>query len=73
MARHVVAAEIAGTVFKLEVAAGASVLAGAVLIILESMKMEIPVEAPIAGKIAEVLVSEGQAIAEGQSLAVIEG
>lgn len=60
--------EIAGTVWKIEVEAGASVEAGQVLVILESMKMEIPVEAPRPGVVDTVLVGEGAAVMEDQPL-----
>lgn len=73
MARHEINADITGTVFKIETSAGEKVAAGDVLIVLESMKMEIPVEAPAGGRIAQILVAEGDSIAEGQMLAVIEG
>jgi biotin carboxyl carrier protein len=73
MARHVINADITGTVFKVETAAGASVASGATLLVLESMKMEIPVDAPVAGKVVEILVAEGASIDEGQALIVIEG
>lgn len=73
MARHVINADITGTVFKIETTIGAAVSAENTLIVLESMKMEIPVDAPCAGIVKEILVSEGDAIAEGQALIVIEG
>lgn len=73
MARHVINADITGTVFKIETSVGAAVAADSTLIVLESMKMEIPVDTPIAGIVAEILVAEGEAIAEGQALIVIEG
>ncbi len=63
-----VRSEIAGTVWKIEVAPGQSVAEGDVLIILESMKMEIPVEAPRAGVVEALQVSEGQAVKEDQPL-----
>jgi len=66
-----VKSEIAGNVWKIEVQDGASVAEGDVLIILESMKMEIPVEAPSAG-VCRIAVSEGQAVGEGDLLATIE-
>lgn len=65
-------AHITGTVWKIEVQAGANVNEGDVLVILESMKMEMPVEAPASGKVREILVSEGQPIAEGAVIAVLE-
>ena len=58
-------AHITGTVWKIEVKPGDHVEAGATLVILESMKMEMPVEADEAGEVVEVLVKEGQAVAEG--------
>lgn len=72
MARHVINADITGTVFKIETSVGAAVDAGTTLIVLESMKMEIPVEAPAAGRVAEILVAEGASIDEGQALIVVE-
>jgi len=67
-----VEAQIAGSVWKIERALGDVVKEEDVLMILESMKMEIPVEAPCAGRIREIRVREGQAIEEGAILAVIE-
>ena len=67
-----VEAQIAGSVWKIEKAVGDVVKEEDVLMILESMKMEIPVESPCAGCIREIRVSEGQAIEEGAILAVIE-
>ena len=65
-------AQIAGSVWKIETEVGAQVDAEEVLIILESMKMEIPVEAPCAGRVAEIRVHEGESIEEGVILAVID-
>ena len=65
-------AEVTGKVWKLEAVTGASLAAGDVVMILESMKMEIPVEAPKAGKLASVLVAEGDSVKEGQVLARLE-
>jgi biotin carboxyl carrier protein len=67
-----VEAQIAGSVWKIERAVGDVVKEEDVLMILESMKMEIPVEAPCGGCIREIRVREGQAIEEGAVLAVIE-
>lgn len=61
----VVKAHITGTVWKIEVKVGDSVEEGTVVAILESMKMEMPVEAEDAGEVAEILVVEGQAVTEG--------
>lgn len=63
-----VEAHIAGTVWKIEVKVGDEVAEGQVVVILESMKMEMPVESPHAGAVAAILVEEGQAVEEGQSL-----
>jgi len=65
-------AEVTGKVWKLEAAPGASLAAGDVVMILESMKMEIPVEAPKAGKLSALTVAEGDSIKEGQVLARLE-
>lgn len=72
MARIEVVSEVAGTVWKCETTVGDQLDDGAVVLILESMKMEIPVEAPVAGRLAELLVGEGDAVAEEQVVAVIE-
>jgi len=67
-----VQAQITGNVWKIVKAVGDSVAEGEELIILESMKMEIPVEAPCGGRIAEFRVNEGESVEEGAVLAVIE-
>lgn len=67
-----VKSDVTGKVWKIESAAGASLQAGDAFMILESMKMEIPVEAPRAGRLAEIKVAEGDAVKEGQVLARIE-
>lgn len=64
--------EVAGTVFQVEVSAGARVAAGDTLLILESMKMEIPVDAPRDGIVAKVTVAEKEVVKEGQVLLVLE-
>jgi acetyl-CoA carboxylase biotin carboxyl carrier protein len=66
-----VQAHITGTVWKIEKKPGDAVSAGDVLVILESMKMEMPVEAPEDGKVAEVRCKEGQAVGEGEVLVVL--
>ncbi len=63
-----VPAHITGTVWKIEVKEGEDVAEGQVLVILESMKMEMPVEAPEAGKVVKILCSETQAVNEGDVL-----
>ena len=72
MARLEVESEVTGSVWKVEVEAGASVEEGDVLLILESMKMEIPVEAPAAGTVSEVLVGVEDAVQEDQVVAVLD-
>ena len=72
MARLEIESEVTGNVWKVEVATGTRVAAGDVLMILESMKMEIPVEAPQAGTVAEVRVAVEDAVEEDQVVAVLE-
>ncbi|MBS2021697.1 MAG: acetyl-CoA carboxylase biotin carboxyl carrier protein subunit [Deltaproteobacteria bacterium] len=67
-----VPAHITGTVWKIEKKVGDEVASGDVLIILESMKMEMPVEAPEAGKVKELRCKETDAVSEGQILVVLE-
>ncbi len=64
--------EVAGKVWKIEAQPGAQLAADDVILILESMKMEIPVTAPRAGKLLELRVKEGDALNEGDVLAVME-
>jgi acetyl-CoA carboxylase biotin carboxyl carrier protein len=71
MAELRVKSEIAGSVWKIEVAIGDRVAEEDPLIILESMKMEIPLLAPRAGTVMEILVTEGEAIAEGDVAIVL--
>ena len=66
-----VSAHITGTVWKIEVKEGDSVTEGQVLVILESMKMEMPVEAPSAGKVEKIACAEAQAVNEGDVLVVL--
>ncbi len=67
-----VAAHITGTVWKIEVKVGDRVDAEQALVILESMKMEMPVEAPQAGRVQQIHVAEGQAVDEGDVLVTLE-
>lgn len=67
-----ITAHITGTIWKIEKKPGESVAAGDAVVIIESMKMEMPVEAPKPGKIIELRVSEGQAVEEGAVLAILE-
>jgi acetyl-CoA carboxylase biotin carboxyl carrier protein len=66
-----VEAHITGTVWKIEVAVGDEVGEGDTVVILESMKMEMPVEAEDAGTVSEILCEEGQAVNEGDALVVL--
>jgi acetyl-CoA carboxylase biotin carboxyl carrier protein len=67
-----VEAHITGTVWKIEVAVGDSVEEGDTVVILESMKMEMPVEAEDPGVVKEILVAEGESVSEGDTLVVLE-
>jgi biotin carboxyl carrier protein len=71
MADIVVRSPVAGTVWKIEAAVGDALAADAEIMILESMKMEVPVTAPEGGTLVELLVDEEEVIAEGQDVAVI--
>jgi acetyl-CoA carboxylase biotin carboxyl carrier protein len=64
-------AHITGTVWKIEVKPGDKVDEGQTCVILESMKMEMPVEAPQAGTVEKVHVAEGQAVSEGEVLVTL--
>jgi acetyl-CoA carboxylase biotin carboxyl carrier protein len=66
-----VRAEMVANVWKVVVAPGDSVAGGDTLVILESMKMEIPVLAEQAGTVAEVVVAEGDVVQEGDVLVVL--
>jgi len=63
-----VKAHITGTVWKIEVKVGDAVTEGTVVAILESMKMEMPVEAEEEGTVTAILIKEGQAVKEGEPL-----
>ncbi len=67
-----VVSDIAGKVWKIEAAAGTQVAQDDVVLILESMKMEIPVNAPCAGTVAEIYFKEGEVVGEGEVVAIIE-
>ena len=72
MAKLNVESEVAGNVWKIETKVGDLVQTGDVLMILESMTMEIPVEAPQSGRVVDILVGLEQSIEEGQLVAVLE-
>ena len=63
-----VEAHITGTVWKIEVGVGDAVEEGDTVVVLESMKMEMPVEAEDEGTVTAILVEEGQAVSEGDPL-----
>jgi acetyl-CoA carboxylase biotin carboxyl carrier protein len=66
-----VPAHITGIVWKIEVTVGQAVTAGQTLLIIESMKMEMPVEAPEGGIVKQIRCQESQAVKEGEVLIVI--
>ena len=63
---HKVRSEITGSVWKVEVAVGQSVSEGDTLVIVESMKMEIPISAPASGVVTDIFVAEGEPVADDQ-------
>ena len=65
-------AHITGTIWKIKVKAGDKVDEGDVLVIIESMKMEMPIEANDPGTVKEVKAKEGQAVNEGDVLLVVD-
>jgi biotin carboxyl carrier protein len=65
-------AQIAGSVWKIEKAVGDTVQEEDVILIIESMKMEIPLEAPCGGTVSEIRTAEGESIAEGDVLVVLD-
>ncbi len=67
-----VTAHITGTVWKIEVKVGEAVSSGQPCVIIESMKMEMPVEAPCAGKVESIVCKEGQAVSEGDVLLTLD-
>lgn len=72
MAKTELTSTVTGTVWKIEKAVGDRVEDGDAVMILESMKMEIPIEAPGAGVVAELVVTAGASVDEGDLLCVIE-
>jgi acetyl-CoA carboxylase biotin carboxyl carrier protein len=68
----VIKAHITGTVWKIEVKVGDPVEEGTVVAILESMKMEMPVESELDGKVKAILCKESQAVTEGEPLVELE-
>ena len=72
MAKIEVTSEVTGNVWKVQAKVGDLLAEDDVIMILESMKMEIPVEAPVAGKLVELSVAEEDIVGEDQVVAVIE-
>lgn len=71
MATFEIRCEVAGKVVRIEAQAGASVAAEDTLLLVECMKMEIPVPAPAAGVLEALHVAEGEQVAEGQHVATL--
>ena len=67
-----VLAEMVANVWKVVVAQGDAISEGDPIVILESMKMEIPVESPVGGTVKEIKVQEGGVVQEGDVIAVVE-
>ncbi|MFT7219838.1 MAG: acetyl-CoA carboxylase biotin carboxyl carrier protein [Candidatus Azotimanducaceae bacterium] len=72
MPRVEITTEVTGNVWKIQASVGDTLSEDDVIMILESMKMEIPVEATASGKLVEILVSEEEAVNEDQVVAIIE-
>lgn len=72
MARVELKSEVTGSVWKIKMQAGSAAVEGDVVMILESMKMEIPVTVEDPGVLKEILVKEGESVAEGQTVAILE-
>ena len=72
MARIEVKSEITGTVWQVKASPGDTVESGDVLVVIESMKMEIPVITEDGGVVKEILVKEKDPVAEGQVVAILE-
>ena len=72
MAKIEVTSEVTGNVWKVQAKVGDVLAEEDVIMILESMKMEIPVEAPVAGKLVELSVAEEDRVGEDQVVAIIE-
>ena len=72
MPRLEIVSEVTGTVWKVEAQVGQTVTEDDVIMIIESMKMEIPITSSDAGTVVELLVAEGNTVSEGQHVATIE-
>jgi acetyl-CoA carboxylase biotin carboxyl carrier protein len=73
MAKFVAKSEVNGAVWKIQVQPGQKVGAGDTLVLIESMKMEIPVIADEDGTVVAIQVKEGDAVVEGQVIVMLEG
>ena len=71
MAQHRIESLVTGTVWKIERQVGDTLAEGDTILIVESMKMEIPIDAPANGVLRELLVAEGESVSEGQVLALL--
>jgi biotin carboxyl carrier protein len=67
-----VLAEVSGSVWEIPVSVGQSVAEGDVLVVVESMKMEIPIESPSTGTVRELLIAKGDAVSDGQWIATLD-
>jgi acetyl-CoA carboxylase biotin carboxyl carrier protein len=67
-----VKAELVGNLWKIVVEVGQAVDEDDTLMILESMKMEIPITTPVSGTVQRILVAEGEVVQEGQTVAIVE-
>jgi acetyl-CoA carboxylase biotin carboxyl carrier protein len=67
-----VKAELVGNLWKIVAEVGQQVEEDDALMILESMKMEIPITSPLTGTVKEILVKEGDVVQEGQTVAIVE-
>lgn len=72
MAAETIRSEITGSVWKIVAKPGDVLESEGTLMVLESMKMEIPVLAPDGGRLVQILVAEGDSVKEGQDLAIVE-
>lgn len=63
--------EVSGSVWKIEVTVGQQVQEGDTLLVVESMKMEIPISAPSAGTVREIFVAEGESVVDDQVILVL--
>lgn len=64
--------EVTGAVWKIKMQAGDAAAEGDIVMIMESMKMEIPVVVEDAGVLKDILVKEGESVTEGQTVAILE-